>query len=124
VSVTTFAMTAGNDVALPIRLVKDIEATGVLLKQRFQMFLGEWFLDLREGVSYYRDILIKAPDEAVVRSIFRDVILNTQDIASVRSLTIQIDAATRTLQADFVAVFSDGTVFDTSRLDEPFIVEF
>lgn len=123
-AVVTFAMTAGNDFSLPITLVESPQSLEFVLKQRFQMFLGEWFLDTREGVPYYRDILIKNPDEAVVRSIFRQVILDTQDIDSVRSLTIQIDGATRTLTCDFVAVATDGTIFDTRKLDQPFIIEF
>ena len=123
-AVVTFAMTAGNDFSLPISLTASPQSLRYVLKQRFQMFLGEWFLDTREGVPYYRDILIKNPDEAVVRSIFRQVILDTQDIDSVRSLTIQINGAQRLLICDFVAVAADGTVFDTRKLDEPFIIEF
>lgn len=123
-AIATFAMTADNDFSLPITLVQSPQSLQYVLTQRFQMFLGEWFLDQREGVPYYRDVLIKNPDEAIVRSIFRQVILDTQDIESLRKLEVTIDGASRTLTLDFVAVASDGTVFDTSKLDDPFIIEF
>ena len=113
---------ATKDVALPIRLAQFPESLVIKLKQRCRFFLGEWFLNTLEGVPYYRDVLIKNPDLAVVRSIFRQLILTTPDIASVRSLTASIDVETRELTLEFIAVATDGTIIDTAKLDEPFII--
>ena len=111
-----------GDLAIPVVLLTGIDAVAQNLRERFQFFLGEWFLDTREGVPYYRDVLIKNPDIGVVRSIFRRIILDTQDIASLRQLTIQLDATTRIMTAEFIAVLVDGTVLDTTKLDAPFII--
>ncbi len=113
---------AEDDIALPIKLVQSPHSLAFKLRQRFRFFLGEWFLNTLEGVPYYRDILIKTPDLSVARSIFRQVLLTTQDIASVRRINLKVDAANRTMHCDFIAVLEDGTVFDTSKLDVPFII--
>ena len=122
-SISTFNWNvAEEDIALPISLVFSPDSLEFVLRQRFRFFLNEWFLNLSEGVPYYRDILIKNPNDSVVRSIFRQVILTTQDIDSIRTLKITIDKKERKLTAEFIAVRTDGTLFDTSKLDLPFII--
>jgi len=122
-SLSTFNWnTATEDIALPITVLQSPDALEHYLRQRFRFFLNEWFINLREGIPYYRDILIKAPAPATVRSIFRQVILTSQDIDSLRELNIDIDRTKRQLQVDFLAVRTDGGLFDTSKLDQPFII--
>lgn len=122
-AVTTFRKdpTTG-DVAFPIELISGPEAVGQHLSERLRMFLGEWFLDTREGVSYFRDILIKGIDLSVARSIFRRTILGAQDVAELKELVLTPDYRNRNLAVSFIAVTVEGDVLDTSRLDTPFII--
>jgi hypothetical protein len=41
------------------------------------VFLGEWFLDKRIGIAYFRDLLVHSPNSDTVRRHSRDTILLT-----------------------------------------------
>ncbi len=71
-------------------------------------FLAEWFLDTRQGVPYFRDVLIKNPNSETVRSVFRRAILKTPGIVAVPKLTYELDAANRVALIEFEAVYKDG----------------
>ena len=91
------------------------------MKTRLQFFLGEWFLDRREGVPYYRDILIKNPSREVLASIFRQVILDTPGTELIRTFDLSIDASQRRMSLAFEVVLITGTVVQADFGD--FIVE-
>ena len=86
---------------------------------RCRYFEGEWFLDERQGIPYFRNILIKAPDLELVESLFRTAVRTTPGISIVTSAELTIDAATRTLTVQFTATMDTGEVLVFS----PFIVE-
>lgn len=92
------------------------------LSVRFKFFITEWFLDQRQGVPYYRDVLGKTPNLDVVRSLFRKIILGTPGVLSLSSFKISIDEAQRTLAFAFQANAKDGpiTVVET---DADFILD-
>jgi len=73
------------------------------LRIRLRFFLGEWFLDQRIGIPYFEKILIKNPNEAVIRSIYRDVILTTPGVEALRSLELSYDEILRKLTVEFDA---------------------
>ena len=97
------------------------EAVAQDLRTRLKFFKGEWFLDQFEGVPYFENILVKAPDPAVIKSIFRDAILNTPHIVSVNNLVLLVDASTREASLEFVANTDDGSVIISADF-KPFIV--
>lgn len=72
-------------------------------------FLGEWFLDGRQGIPYFRDILIHRPNAETVRSVFRRAILNTPGIVAVPTLDVVLDTTQRTCLVTFEATYEDGT---------------
>lgn len=90
---------------------------------RFRFFLGEWFLDTREGVPYYRDILVKNPDPSVVASVFRRVLVTTPGVLSVLRFELRADFPNRTLRFDFEVQSTDGPIVVTPD-DEDFIVRY
>lgn len=90
------------------------------LRVRLQFLKGEWFLDQRVGIPYLQELLKKNPDPAIVRSVFRQAILSAPGIASLENFEMTYTSATRTLNLDFTAIKSDGTVL---TFDEPFVVE-
>jgi hypothetical protein len=83
------------------------------------IFLGEWFLDIRIGVPYHRDILIKNPNPEVVRSVFRKALLLVPGIVEVTEIEVTLNKATRAGRVDFVAVYEDGTAIPGNV---PFII--
>jgi len=89
------------------------------VRLRCRFFLAEWFLDEREGIPYFRSILIKAPDLDLVGSLFRTAVRTTPGISAVNSMELTIDAPTRTLTVQFTATMDTGEVLVFS----PFIVE-
>ena len=102
-----------------LNLITDEAAIEQNLRIRLRFFLGEFFLDVRQGIPYFREILIKNPNILLVQSIFRQAILSTTGVSAVNSLTTDLDASTRTLSLTFSATLDTGAelVFD------PFIIE-
>lgn len=102
-----------------LTLVEGEEAIQQQLRIRMQFFLAEWFLDTREGIPYYRDILIKNPNLAVVRDVFRKAIITTPGIVEVEDLTVTLDTKTRTATVSFRATMDTGEIL----VFGPFIIE-
>jgi hypothetical protein len=71
------------------------------LKQSLLFFLGEWFLDVTDGVPYYQDIFIKAPDIITVESIFKSTILETPDVLELISFELEYTNIDRGLSLEF-----------------------
>lgn len=92
------------------------------VRQRVFTNRGEWFLDLRVGLPYFTDILVKNPDMARVKSLFRQAILDTPGVESIETLELSLDRAARALTVTFEATLSDGSAL-TSADYAPFIVE-
>ena len=88
----------------------EVQATLQRIRVGLQFFLGEWFVDLREGVPYYRDILIKNPSKLTVQAIIRNVIENTTGVQSLEALRYDLDRANRRLDLAFEAVLDIGEV--------------
>jgi hypothetical protein len=90
---------------------------------RFKFFLGEWFLDQRQGVPYYRHIFVKNPVLAVIRLVFRRVLLRTPGIISVPTFDLEFDRATRKLFFRFEAMSEANEPIVVQPNDRAFIVE-
>jgi hypothetical protein len=100
-----------------------IDQTRQTILNRFKFFLGEWFLDLREGVPYYRDILGKNTDPEVARSVFRNVLRTTPGVLEITRFELRLDARERVLHFDFACQTADGEV-SVSPSDDAFVVRF
>ena len=86
------------------------------LALRLRFFLAEWFLDLRVGIPYYEDILIKNPDLVLVQGIFREVILETPGVDSISRFDLSVESSTRVMKLDFTVIkTADGEPLDFSR---------
>lgn len=103
-------------------IVEGIEQVRQRIAARLKFFVGEWFLDLRQGVPYYRDVLVKNPNLPLIRSLFRRVILGTPGVLSVAKLDVEVDQASRTGQITFEAVCDGGTIV-VKPGDELFLVD-
>lgn len=102
-----------------LNLIEGEAAIEQQVRLRCRYFEGSWFLDERQGIPYFRSILIKAPDLQVVESLFRTAIRGTPGISTVNSMELTLDTPTRTLTVRFTATMDTGQVLVFS----PFIVE-
>lgn len=75
---------------------------------RFGFFLGEYFLDTRQGLPYYRDVLVKNPNRETVLSLFSRTALSVPGIVQVSELTYDLDSRTRKLVVTGEALWIDG----------------
>lgn len=92
------------------------------LSARFRFFLGEWFLDLRQGVPYYRDVFVANPNLIAIRALYRRIVIRTPGVLALRRFAILYDPAARTLRCDFEAL-CDGGVVVVAPEDKDFIVD-
>lgn len=86
-------------------------------EQRLKLFLAEWFLNVRKGVPWYRDILIKNPDLDLIQSTFAEVILTTYGVAQLTQYEQVLDNATRTLSVTFSCTLITGEVLANRSID-------
>ena len=89
---------------------------------RFKFFLGEWFLNLNEGVPYYRDVFGKNPNLDLVRSLFLRLLRETPGVLDVASFSLSYDPRARTLGFDFQAVVTGGNIVVAPE-DKDFILD-
>lgn len=108
--IAELALDENGDLEIPIRVLKGAPAVAQRIAVRFRWFLGEWFLDQRQGVPYFRDILIKAADPIVISYVFRQVLVTTPGVKSVISFSATLDPQTRKLSASFEAKLVDGSI--------------
>lgn len=92
------------------------------LMTRFKFFQGEWFLDERLGVPYFRSVLVKNPDLGVVRSIFRRIILTTPGVISITHFEVRYNDSARHLEFEFTARATTGNII-VSAGDPDFIID-
>lgn len=96
-------------------LLEGLEAIAQDLRIRLKFFLGEWFLDTRQGMPYFEKIFTDdpKPNLSVVKSIFRKALLLTPGVLNVTDLVINFDGQIRKATLSFKAVTSEGViVFD------------
>ena len=121
----SFLMTSSGDLSLAkgISLTEDLP-TYVRQKilSRLRFFLGEWFLDRRQGVPYWERVFVVSPDISFLTSLYRRIILGTRGVGGLESIALRFDKKTRTLFVSFVArlVESQETITVT---EEPFLLQ-
>jgi len=96
--------------ATDLLLVDQADAIRQHLAQRLKTFMGEWFLDLRVGIPYLQQVMVKSPDPVVLDSVFKAEIINTPGIVELLEFDLAIDAGTRELQLAFKAVADTGAI--------------
>lgn len=113
---------ATGDMVLPPVLAVGVDAVRQRLLIRLKFFRGEWFLDLRQGLPYYEQVLVKTPSLPLVESVFRRAILSTPGVLSIQKMSVTFLRPERRLVIDPLEILlTNGTVF-RAQPDE-FIVE-
>ena len=78
------------------------------IRQRFKLFLGEWFLDQSKGVPWFTEVFVKNPNLDLIRALFRAELLKVPGIVGVASVESAFTPATRTLSLAYVAIYQTG----------------
>jgi hypothetical protein len=108
---TTIRIGQDNDIQIDnnnLTLIEGREEIAQVLRQRLRVFLGEWFLDTREGIDYYGQILKKLPDPGQVDSLFKNEILTSPGVIELIDFNLEIEG--RQLQLTFTARTADGII--------------
>ena len=96
------------------KLLERPDSIAQQIKIRLNFFLGEWFLDRRQGMPYVERILVKNPSSAAVKAIFRRAILTVPGVIDVTEIDFTVDAG-RTIRLSFKATLDnsgDPLIFD------------
>ncbi len=121
---TTLLQTVGGDIALTngkLKLVDGVTEKGQKIRNRFALFRGEWFLDIRTGVPWFERILgIKNPDLRVVGRMLRGIVLSVTTIVDVEEEVITL--TDRNLRYEYTAIADDGERID-GVFEDSFILE-
>ena len=75
-----------NDLAIKsfdLTLVSDSDQIAQNLGIRLAFVLGEWYLDITEGIPYYEDFFIKAPNQIQIESVLKEEIVNTAGVLEI-----------------------------------------
>lgn len=96
-----------------LTLVKDGAAIRQEAEIRMRFFLREWFLDGTEGLPYFQNILVKAPNLNVIRGLFIDEILKTAGVKNVLSLDLTHDVSARSLAVSWSAETDLGELINS-----------
>ncbi len=114
----------GGDIDPTFKFTETLqEYAAIRLQENLSLFLGEWFLDTRQGLPYFRVIIGQRYDAAAVDSMFRRGALGSPGVASVDQLISRFDRKTRVLSIpSFKIRLKDGSLITQNQLQIPFIV--
>ena len=91
------------------------------LTARFNFAKGEWSLDTQQGFPYLQSVFVKAPDPAVLGTLYQSVINSTPGVAGISSWTIALNRQTRLLAWNAQIKHQSGS-YITGGYGQPFIV--
>jgi hypothetical protein len=99
-----------------LQLVENQDQITQNLAIRLRFILGEWFLDISAGVSYYQDFFIKAPNQIRIESVLKQEILNTPGVSEILSFTSNFDDQRRIYSVTFSVSTIQGEITLTQEL--------
>lgn len=110
---------ASNDLVIKnndLILIDNAErvAQQVLITLRF--WLGEWFLDTRQGVPYLEYVLVKNPNMNHIRQILAEKIQSVEGVNNIVSLDFDFRRITRELYVNFEIGTDYGLVTERAVL--------
>ena len=74
-------------------------AQQILITLRF--WLGEWFLDVKDGIPYLEYVLVKSPNLLHIRQIFTEAIEQVEGVQRVEEMELAFDIKNRSLRVDY-----------------------
>lgn len=99
-----------------LQFVEDQDQITQNLAIRLRFILGEWFLDITAGVSYYQDFFIKAPNQIRMESVLKQEILSTRGVNQILSFSSNFDDTRRIYSVTFSVNTVQGQITITQEL--------
>ncbi|MDA9008634.1 hypothetical protein N9K16_01595 [Alphaproteobacteria bacterium] len=99
----------------------DLEQVAQRVKTRLLMFKEEWFLDEREGMPWFQDILVKPMDQGFVESEMKRIILETEGVEKLTTFSLDYDSIERRLEVEFSAESIYGSLVEVELGDFPIL---
>lgn len=91
-------------------LTEDIPTLAVQdIRGRMLLFLGEWFLDTRQGFPWFELVFVKAPDLRAIRLLMMRAISSSPWVSSISRSEISFQPDSRVLTYFFEAKLTDGS---------------
>lgn len=78
------------------------------LSIRLRFILGEWYLDITQGVPYYEEFFIKNPNQIQIESSLKEEIVRTRGIVQLTSFEADFDKRKRIFSVKFTALAISG----------------
>lgn len=91
-------------------LIDNAERVAQQIKVKLLTFLGEWFLDTTWGVPYLEYILVKQPNQELIKQILSEQISSVDDVKSLNALELDYQAKVRTLIVNYEASTEYGLI--------------
>ena len=82
-------------------LIDNAERVAQQIKVKLLTFLGEWFLDTTWGVPYLEYILVKQPNQELIKQILSEQISSVDDVKSLNALELDYQVKLRTLIVNY-----------------------
>ncbi|MCG8433499.1 MAG: hypothetical protein MJA83_05665 [Gammaproteobacteria bacterium] len=101
-----FKLDASGDLDLStgdIQIITGNAAIAQELTIRLRFFLGEWFLDVREGIPYIQQFFRKNPNPNIIRDVIARVVRGTPGVIDLLSLSFDLDTVARRLSVSLSA---------------------
>lgn len=92
-------------------LINSPEAVALAVKTRFELWLGQWFLDTATGTPWIQSVLGKQRQDAYNLAI-RQRILETQGVSSISEFNTTVNSTTR--RVSFTATIE--TIYGTTTV--------
>ena len=81
-----------------------------------RFWVGEWFLDVTEGVPYLEYVLVKNPNLAHIRQVLSEAIMKVPGVEHVNSMDLDFDQPNRKLYVSYEAATEAGLITDKEVL--------
>ena len=91
-------------------LINNAERIAQQIKVTILEWLGEWFLDVRDGVPYREQILVKNPNLNHIKSILSKKLIGVNGVDKVKSLNLDLNKQERILTVDFEVLTRYGLI--------------
>jgi len=93
-----------------VSMVTGVEEIRQLLKQRLQLFYGEWFLDQSKGVPYFQTIMQKNVSRDTISAIFKKTITETPGVLNITKFDFSYDNLNRRMTINFGVTTQSGNI--------------
>jgi hypothetical protein len=70
---------------------------------RLRFVLGEWYLDITQGIPYYEEFFIKSPNQIQIESVLKQEIVQTRGIVELTKFEADFDKRRRIFSVRFGA---------------------